>query len=230
MHRDLHFSKCTTPTSLKAKCNVVCPFHHPTLIKINFTLLFWRTVLDNKYHWISWNSHNYERSSFSSVATLHFLNNSFYSLPTYIPPTSIENIAYPHSPSPNKLKCILDTSINRIWISKTSIVTECWISRNSHQWSTRLATQRPLTPYQVSIITNQSKQSLDEFKQQWFSQACLTPLMRYWCLHSFFFIMEKEKKINSFTAVYHCSHRKSIRYSLWRPSNLIPCLWTSKAW
>lgn len=34
----------------------------------------------------------------------------------------------------------------------------------------------------------------------------------------FFFIMEKEKKINSFTAVYHCSHRKSIRYSLWRPS------------
>lgn len=150
-----------------------------------------------KYHWISWNSHNYERSSYSSVATLHFLNNSFYSLPTYIPPTSIENIAYPHSPSPNKLKCILDTSINRIWISKTSIVTECWISRNSHQWSTRLATKRPLTPYQVSIITNQSKQSLDEFKQQWFSQACLTPLMRYWCLHclhSFFFIMEKEKK------------------------------------
>lgn len=166
MHRDLHFSKCTTPTSLKAKCNVVCPFHHPTLIKINFTLLFWRTVLDNKYHWISWNSHNYERSSYSSVATLHFLNNSFYSLPTYIPPTSIENIAYPHSPSPNKLKCILDTSIKRIWISKTSIVMECWISRNSHQWSTRLATKRPLTPYQVSIITNQSKQSLDEFKQQ----------------------------------------------------------------
>lgn len=112
---------------------------------------------------------------------------------------------------------LLDTSINRIWISKTSIVTECWISRNSHQWSTRLATQRPLTPYQVSIITNQSKQSLDEFKQQGFSQACLTPLMRYWCLqclHSFFFIMKKEKKINSFTAVYHCSHRKSIRYSL----------------
>lgn len=99
---------------------------------------------------------------------------------------------------------------------------EHWISRNSHQWSTWLATQWHLTPYHVSIITNQSKQSLNEFEQQGFSQACLTPLMRYWCLHClhsfFFFYNGKRKKINSFTAVYHCSHRKSIGYSLWRPS------------
>lgn len=103
---------------------------------------------------------------------------------------------------------------------------EHWISRNSHQWSTWLATQWHLTPYHVSIITNQSKQSLNEFEQQGFSQACLTytPLMRYWCLHclhSFFFFYNGKRKKNQF--LHRCLPlQSSEKYSLFSLTSIEP--------
>lgn len=124
------FFKCIIFIFLKVKCNVVCLFYYLILIKINFILLFWRIVLDNKYYWILWNLYNYECSLYLFVVIFYFLNNSFYLLFIYIFLIFIKNIVYFYFFLFNKLKCILDIFINRIWIFKIFIVMECWIFRN----------------------------------------------------------------------------------------------------